>query len=122
LGDKYNECGAGIAVSGETIYYCFDAARSTQTSTSAAPVVVPPPVNAYVVYVPKSMTGGLRIRKQGNPTAGLVRVAEAGEWLEVQEPKAGARSKIGVKDKWIKIKDKKGNIGFVAAWMVSESA
>lgn len=123
LGDMYTDCGAGIAVSGDTIYYCFDAARSTTATTSTgAAVVTPPPANAYVIYVPKTLTGGLRIRMQGSPSAGLVRVAEAGEWLEVQEPKAGAKAKIGGQDKWIKVKDKKGNIGFVAAWMVSESA
>jgi uncharacterized protein YkwD len=29
LGDKYTHCGAGITVSGDMIYYCFDSARST---------------------------------------------------------------------------------------------
>lgn len=122
LGDKYNDCGAGIAVSGDTIYYCFDAARSTTASTASSTVApVPPPANAYVVYVPKTLTSGLRIRKQASASAGLVRVADAGEWLEVQEPKAGAKAKIGVQGTWIKVKDKKGNIGYVAAWLVSES-
>jgi uncharacterized protein YkwD len=122
LGDKYNDCGAGVAASGDTIYYCFDAARSTTTVTaSSASAVVPPPANAYLVYVPKTLTSGLRIRKQASPSAGLVRVAEAGEWLAVEEPKAGAKAKIGVQNKWIKVKDKKGNIGYVAAWLVSET-
>jgi uncharacterized protein YkwD len=121
LGDQYTDCGAGVAVSGDTIYYCFDAARSTATSTAANAAPVAPPANTYLVYVPKSLASGLRIRKQGSPSAALVRVAEAGEWLAVQEPKAGAKAKIGVQDKWIKIKDKKGNSGFVAGWLVSET-
>jgi uncharacterized protein YkwD len=124
LGDKYNECGAGVAVSGETIYYCFDVARSTaaaspQSAPAAAPVA--PPADAYVLYVPKSLTSGLRIRKQGSPSAGLVRVASAGEWLAVQEPKAAAKAKVGVQNKWLKVKDQKGNVGYVAAWLVSET-
>ena len=125
ISDKYNECGAGVAVSGGTIYYCFDVARSAATSTSKSPPAaasVPPPTDGYVVYVPKSLTSGLRIRKQGSPSAGLVRVAQAGEWLAVQEPKATAKKKLGVQNQWLKIKDSKGNAGYVAAWLVSESA
>jgi uncharacterized protein YkwD len=122
LGDKYNDCGAGVAVSDDMIYYCLDTARSTSASTTGnAPATVPPPADAYVVYVPKDLTSGLRIRKQGSPSAGLVRVADAGEWLAVQEPAAPAKAKVGVDGKWLKVKDKKGNVGYVAAWMVSES-
>jgi uncharacterized protein YkwD len=127
ISDKYNECGAGVAVSGDTIYYCFDVARSTTavpaaTAQSApAPMLAPAPTDGYVVYVPKSITSGLRIRKQGSPSAGLVRVASAGEWLAVQEPVAMAKKKVGVQDKWLKVKDQKGNIGYVAAWLVSEA-
>jgi hypothetical protein len=88
LGDQYTDCGAGIAVAGDTIYYCFDVARSTNISTAkSAPAGVPPPADAYIVYVPRSLTSGLRIRKAASPSAGLVRVAEPGEWLAVQEPK-----------------------------------
>jgi hypothetical protein len=48
-------------------------------------------------------------------------VATAGEWLAVQEPQATAKKKVGVENKWLKVKDSKGNIGYVAAWLVSES-
>jgi uncharacterized protein YkwD len=126
ISDKYTECGAGVALSGDTIYYCFDVARSTTTSTTAisasTAASVLPPTDGYVVYVPKSLTSGLRIRKQGSPSAGLVRVAQAGEWLAVQEPKAAAKKKLGVQNQWLKIKDSQGNAGYVAAWLVSESA
>ena len=79
------------------------------------------PSGSYIVYVPRTMTSGLRIRKQGSTSGALVRVAAAGEWLEVQEPKATAKAKVGVENKWLKIKDSKGNVGYVAAWLVSES-
>ena len=130
ISDKYTECGAGVAVSGNVIYYCFDVARSTTaqptaaspSATTSAPASTPAPVAVgYIVYVPKSLTSGLRIRKQGSPSAGLVRVASAGEWLEVQEPQAKAKMKVGVENQWLKVKDSRGNIGFVAAWLVSES-
>jgi uncharacterized protein YkwD len=122
LSDKYNDCGAGVAVSDDMIYYCFDVARSTApVKSQTAPATIPPPAGEYVVYVPKSLSGGLRIRKQGTPSAGLVRVANPGEWLLVQEPKAAAKAKVGIQDKWLKVKDQKGNVGYVAAWLVSES-
>ena len=120
LADKYTECGGGVAVSGDTIYYCFDVAQPTTTS-KPAPAQTPPPTDAYVVYVPATLTGGLRIRKAGSTSAGLVRVATPGEWLEVQEPAKTAKAKVGVQSKWLKIKDKLGNIGYVAAWLVSNS-
>jgi hypothetical protein len=122
LGDKYTDCGAGVAVSGDMVYYCFDAARSTAASSTPAAPSVPPPAGAYVVYVPKDLTGGLRIRKQDSTSGGLIRVADPGEWLAVQEPASAAKAKIGVENKWLKVKDKKGNIGYVAAWVISESA
>ena len=131
ISDKYTECGAGIAVSGNVIYYCFDVARSTTsqptTTTQNAPastpstVSTPAPASGYVVYVPKSLTSGLRIRKQASTSGALVRVAAAGEWLAVHEPQATAKKKVGVENKWLKVKDSKGNVGYVAAWLVSES-
>jgi uncharacterized protein YkwD len=125
LGDQYTDCGAGVAVSGNVIYYCFDAARATTAATttrSSTTESAPPPQDGFVVYVPKNLTGGLRIRKADNLSAGLVRVASPGEWLAVQEPAAAAKAKVGVQNKWIKVKDKLGNTGYVAAWLVSTSA
>jgi len=122
LGDKYNECGAGVAVSGDNVYYCFDVARSTSATTTSAPAAPPPPADGYTVYVPKSLTSGLRIRSQPSLSGGLVRVALAGEWLAVQEATSTAQAKIGKQDQWLKIKDQKGNVGYVAAWLVGEAA
>ena len=129
ISDKYTECGAGVAVSGNVIYYCFDVARSTtsqpaattQSTSASTPASTPVPASGYVVYVPKSLTSGLRIRKQATTSGALVRVASAGEWLAVQEPQTTAKKKVGVENKWLKVKDSKGNIGYVAAWLVSES-
>jgi uncharacterized protein YkwD len=131
ISDKYTECGAGVAVSGSVIYYCFDVARSTTAqpatttqstpASTSAPVSTPAPSGGYIVYVPKTLTSGLRIRKQASTSGALVRVASAGEWLAVQEPQATAKKKVGVENKWLKVKDSKGNVGYVAAWLVSES-
>ena len=133
ISQKYTECGAGVAVSGNVIYYCFDVALSTTaqpagtrqnapvSTGSTGPVSSPAPAGGYIVYVPRTMTSGLRIRKLGSASGALVRVAAAGEWLEVQEPKATAKAKLGVENKWLKVKDSKGNIGYVAAWLVSEA-
>jgi uncharacterized protein YkwD len=131
ISDKYTECGAGVAVSGNVIYYCFDVARSstvqptttTQSmpASTSAPLSTPAPSGGYIVYIPKTLTSGLRVRKQASTSGGLVRVASAGEWLEVQEPAATAKKKVGMENKWLKVKDSKGNVGYVAAWLVSES-
>ena len=135
ISDKYTECGAGVAVSGNVIYYCFDVARpipaqpvgvtpnapGSSSRPPAEPVSPPAPTGSYVVYVPRTMTSGLRIRKQGSTSGALVRVAAAGEWLEVQESQAKAKMKVGVENQWLKVKDSQGNIGYVAAWLVSES-
>jgi uncharacterized protein YkwD len=133
ISDKYTECGAGVAASGDMIYYCFDVARPTTiqlaertpntpaSTSSTEPLPTPAPAGEYIVYVPKTMTSGLRIRKLGSMSGALVRVAAAGEWLEVQEPVDTAKAKVGVENKWLKIKDSKGNVGYVAAWLVSES-
>jgi uncharacterized protein YkwD len=122
ISDKYNDCGAGVAVSGDLIYYCFDVARSTTASTTqAAPPSTPAPTDGYIVYVPRSLTGGLRIRTAGSLSASLVRVAGPGEWLAVQEPASAAKAKVGVQNQWLKVRDKMGNTGYVAAWLVSES-
>ena len=129
ISDKYTECGAGVAVSGNVIYYCFDVARSptsqpavtTQSTSASTPASTPVPASGYVVYVPKSLTSGLRIRKQASTSGALVRVASAGEWLAVQESQTTAKKKVGAENKWLKVKDSKGNVGYVAAWLVSES-
>lgn len=123
LSDKYNDCGAGVAVSGDRVFYCFDVARSTSANTSSpiAPAAPPPPADEFTVYVLKSVTSGLRIRSQPSLSGGLVRVALAGEWLAVQEATATAKSKIGKQNQWLKIKDQKGNVGYVAAWLVNET-
>lgn len=122
LGDKYNDCGAGVAVAGDSVYYCFDVARSTSANASPASTPAPPPpADGYTVYVPKSLTSGLRIRSQPSLSGGLVRVAAAGEWLTVQEATGTAKAKVGKQNQWLKIKDQQGKSGYVAAWLVSET-
>jgi uncharacterized protein YkwD len=122
LSDKYHDCGAGVAVSGETIYYCFDVARPIRGSTpQRTPDTVPPPADGYIVYVPTSLTSGLRLRKHGSLAGSLVRVVAPGEWLAVEEPGTAARTKVGVENQWLKVKDSKGNVGYVAAWLVKEN-
>ena len=122
LSDKYHDCGAGVAVSGETIYYCFDVARSISGSTPhRAPDTVPAPTDSYIVYVPTSLTSGLRLRKQGSLAGELVRVVAPGEWLAVEESRTTAKAKVGVENQWLKVKDSKENVGYVAAWLVKEN-
>lgn len=122
LSDKYYDCGAGVAVSGETIYYCFDAARPISGGTPhKTPETTPSPTDGYIVYVPRSLAVGLRLRKHGSLAGDLIRVVAPGEWLAVEEPGAIAKAKVGVENQWLKVKDSKGNVGYVAAWLVREN-
>ncbi|MCU0466636.1 MAG: SH3 domain-containing protein [Anaerolineae bacterium] len=63
---------------------------------------------------------GIRLRKlpvDGEPI-GAVGTQSA---LEVLEPEADARAKIGVKDQWLKIRTLTGTEGYIAAWFVAQS-
>jgi uncharacterized protein YkwD len=123
LSDKYHDCGSGVAVSGGMIYYCFDVARPISGSTARTPpATIPPPADDYVVYVPRNLTSGLRLRKQGNLGGELLRVLTPGEWLAVQESRSTAKVKVGVENLWLKVKDSQGNTGYVAAWLVREES
>ncbi|MEA3350008.1 MAG: SH3 domain-containing protein, partial [Chloroflexota bacterium] len=51
----------------------------------------------------------------------LIKRLPGGASLVVQEPIASAKKKIGVRGKWLKVKDVTGKVGYVAAWYVTAS-
>lgn len=83
------------------------------------PPLPPVPSSDTELYVRPTMDG-LRVREKpvdGQPV-GQVSMHHA---LEVLEPAAEARAKIGQQGQWIKIRKPDGEAAFVAAWFVQET-
>lgn len=78
---------------------------------------VPLPAEKYVIY---AMEDDLSLRAEPSVTGYLWKRMTAGTELISLEPKATAKSKIGVNGQWIRVQDPKGDQGYVAAWYVSE--
>jgi len=58
------------------------------------------------------------MRSQGNTSASIVTVEQAGAELTVIELEAQARPKIGQQNQWLNVRDGSGNTGYVATWYV----
>lgn len=78
---------------------------------------VPLPAEKYVIY---AMEDDLSLRAEPAVTGYLWKRMTAGTELISLEPKATAKSKIGVNGQWLRVQDPKGDQGYVAAWYVSE--
>jgi hypothetical protein len=86
-----------------------------------APVPQPPaqpPTDALIVF---ATTEGLALRSQPVVTDNtlLTRVPVNTQFI-VLEPKAQASSKLGVNNQWLNVKDVEGDVGYIAAWLVSQ--
>ena len=79
-----------------------------------------PPLPGMFVQVLASTTKGLHIRVQPNTSASIATVEIARTPLLVLEEEGEARSKVGVTDQWIKVRDPQGLEGYVAAWYLEE--
>ncbi|MBC8332188.1 MAG: hypothetical protein H8E28_09430 [Anaerolineae bacterium] len=70
--------------------------------------------------VVRPTTGGLAFRTSSRVSPQtLIKRLPAGASLVVQEPIAVAKTKIGVRGKWLKVKDVTGQVGYVAGWYVT---
>ncbi len=146
LSDSYQEIGGGVAVSGNLIYYCIDAARplattptpttppapttppspspspspSTPPSDTQPPASTTPPANDKLTVTVSYSVGasGLRLRIQASQAAPLVTVEPAGTKLTVLDTPDVAKPKIGQNGKWLWVQDPQGHEGYVAAWYV----
>jgi hypothetical protein len=79
-------------------------------------------VTDLVIQVIATATAGIKLHTQASPDS-IANYAELpGVPLNVIEAKAGAQAKIGQNGQWIYIQDPQGHQGFVAAWLVQQSA
>lgn len=84
--------------------------------TDSGPVTAP----ALTVYVSQSVgDAGLRLRAEPSPAGPLVTVLKAGRALTVLDPAEDAKTKIGVQDAWVRVRDGDNRTGYVAAWLVT---
>jgi uncharacterized protein YkwD len=125
LSDNYTEAGAGIALAGNLIYYCLDAALPKVTAPTPEPTPEPEPQptpGKPKVYVSPSVgASGLSLRKEASETAREVAHLSARTELTCLEGADSVQKKVGVYGKWLMVKDARGNSGYVAAWLVVPS-
>jgi uncharacterized protein YgiM (DUF1202 family) len=78
---------------------------------------VPVPADALKLY---AAADDLALRAEPSVTGYLWKRMRTSTELTVLEPRAQARSKVGVNGQWIQAQDPEGDQGYVAAWYVSE--
>jgi hypothetical protein len=91
----------------------------SKTKTTATPPSTPPPPAAVGKIIVKTTTDGVALRSKPEIVDATIlkRLPPAAE-LEVLEPLADVKNKIGVVYQWLKVKDIAGVSGVVAAWYV----
>jgi hypothetical protein len=106
----------------------FDNLRTRQISLPPQPIPpepTSPPAgeNHPLIVLVSSLVGssGLRLRRAGSLSAGLVTVEPAGAILTVLDSPEIAQTKIGTEGSWLWVQDLQGRRGYVAAWYVELS-
>ena len=79
---------------------------------------VPVPAEKYCLYAAED---DLALRAEPSLNGYLWKRMVMGTELTCLEPKATAKTKVGVNNLWINVQDPNGDQGYVAAWYVSES-
>ncbi|HMB24060.1 MAG TPA: SH3 domain-containing protein, partial [Anaerolineales bacterium] len=79
---------------------------------------VPVPADKYVLYVCED---DLALRSEPASSGYLWKRMVTGTELICLEPKATAKTKLGVNGQWINVQDPKGDQGYVAAWYVADT-
>ena len=90
-----------------------------QPEPQPEPKPEPKPESPPLKVIISQSVGSLGLRLRSAPVNGTVLVVlPAGTKLTVVEPAETARSKIGVVNQWLNVKDDAGHTGFTAAWFV----
>jgi peptidase C39-like protein len=79
---------------------------------------VPLPAEKYTLYAAED---DLALRAEPSVSGYLWKRMLMGTELICLEPKAAARTKVGVNNQWLNVQDPTGDQGYVAAWYVSET-
>ena len=88
---------------------------SAPTPSAGSQTAVPSASEVLNVTVTSQAVAGLRLRDQPDAGANTVKILPAGTTLTVLEASATARSRIGMEDQWINVKEPGGQSGYVAA-------
>lgn len=89
-----------------------------ETKPEPEPQPEPQP-GPLTVYVSAGVgDSGLRLRSQPNLTSSVVAILKASEPLLVLEDGTSAKSKVGVSNQWLNVRNGSGLTGYCAAWFV----
>ncbi|MFN3742613.1 MAG: C39 family peptidase [Anaerolineales bacterium] len=79
---------------------------------------ITPQAGHFYVRVTPQAVAGLRLRSAPSLTSETLSIEAAGSLLEVVEPEAEAKPKIGQQGQWLNVRNAKNMQGYVAAWFV----
>jgi len=111
---KYNGATIDQEISGVLWFDSYSAAPPEPPKVTKVPV----PAEKFVLY---AVEDDLALRADPSVGGYLWKRMPLGTELTCLEPKATAKTKLGVNGQWINIQDPKGDQGYVAAWFVSET-
>ncbi len=72
------------------------------------------------VHIPVTVEAGLRLRTQPTIASATLAILPPGADIRIVEPLEVALPKIGLYDQWIRVRDRQGREGYVAAWYVEQ--
>jgi hypothetical protein len=105
------------SITAAIFYECMQTGPGDSSGTAATKPAAPSEPGTYV-KVPVTVEAGLRLRSAPSTASGTITVEPPGTTLRVIEALDVALPKIGAFDQWIKVRDRQGREGFVAAWYV----
>ena len=111
---KYN----GAKLESEISAVLWFDSYSTELPDPPKMTKVPVPAEKYCLYAAED---DLALRAEPSLSSYLWKRMVMGTELTCLEPKATAKTKVGVNNQWINVQDPNGDQGYVAAWYVSEA-
>lgn len=111
---KYN----GAKLESEISAVLWFDSYSTELPDPPKMTKVPVPADKYSLYAAED---DLALRAEPSVSGYLWKRMLLGTELICLEPKAAAKTKLGVNNQWINVQDPNGDQGYVAAWYVSET-
>ena len=111
---KYNGATLGAEISAVLWFDSYSATPPEPPTVTKVPV----PPDAFKLY---AIEDDLALRSEPKVSGYLWKRLPKGSEFTCLEPKAVAKTKLGVNGQWVNVQDAKGDQGYVAAWYVSET-